>query len=515
MRFKCRVLKLKQQSGLSTDKNDGAKLKILLIAPPVFDFYFTTHRMEPLGLEYIREALETAGHSVTLYDSTASGKVKTVATPPEFAYLSEFYEEDASPFSLHSNYKRLGDSFQKIVDFICKNDFDLIALSSLFSPYHPDVELLAAEIKKVTKTPLCIGGTAVNAQKKRIAKTTNADYLNCGNGAVTLPLLADALAGKTGFDEVKGLIYRKNGEILFNEPSFEPAWCGSLIPKRDNLRYFRKKKIAKIVFSSGCRNRCAFCSIHRDNKLAYRDISHIKRELEYLQSIGAEVIDIEDDDIFSNREYAMQIFEILEEMHEKGLSYTAMNGMTVRNILPFAARLAKAGFIKLDLSLVSAEKSVADHLHRPHGIAEIEKVVELTEGKTEIEVFLIPGLPGTDVRDTCTTLLHLNKLGVKGGLSPLYLVPGVPMFEEMGIPGNVRLCRGSALYPFDGKTRADIASLLKISRFLNYSLDHKNDENYEVFLNYFNESLRRKRWFRLGKDGIWRDSFDFFCDFEL
>ena len=490
-------------------------MKILLVAPPVFDFYFTTHRMEPLGLEYIKAALENAGHQVTLYDSTASGKVKTVATPPEFVYLEKFYEEDASPFSLHNKYKRLGDSFSKIIDFISKNYFDLIALSSLFSPYHPDVENLAAEIKKVTKTPLCIGGTAVNAQKEKIAGTTNADFLNCGNGAVTLPLLADAIDGKIPFSGVPGLIYRKNGEIFMNEPSFEPAWCQGLIPERENLRYFRKKKIAKIIFSSGCRNRCAFCSIHRDNRLAYRDVDHIKKELEYLLSIGAEVVDIEDDDIFSNRGYADQLFEILEEMHKKGLSYTAMNGMTVRNIIPFAAKLADAGFIKLDLSLVSAEKSVADTLRRPHGIAEIEKVIELTEGKTEIEVFLIPGLPGTEVKETCQTLLHLYKLGVKGGLSPLYLVPGVPMFEKMGIPENVRLCRGSALYPFDDKTRAAIASLMKISRFLNYSLDRKNDDNYEVFLNYFNESLSRKRWFRLGKEGIWRDSFEFHCDFEL
>ena len=490
-------------------------MKILLIAPPVFDFYFTTHRMEPLGLLYIREALEKAGHDVTLYDATASGKVKRVATPPEFAYLDKFYEEDASPFSLHCGYKRLGDSFLKIVDFISKNNFDLIALSSLFSPYHPDVENLAAEIKKVTRTPVAIGGTAVNAQKKKIAETTNADYLNCGNGAVTLPLLADAIEWKISFGEAIGLIDRKNGEIIFNEPSLEPAWCEDLIPKRENLRWFRKKRIAKIIFSAGCRNRCAFCSIHRDNKLAFREIPHIKKELEYLLSIGAEVVDIEDDDIFSNGEYTSQILDILEEMHAKGLCFTAMNGLTARNILPFAAKLANAGFIKLDLSLVSAEKSVANHLHRPHGIAEIEEIIRRTEGKTEIEVFLIPGLPGTELADTCSTLLHLHKLGVKGGLSPLYLVPGVPMFEEMGIPENVRLCRGSALYPFDDEKRANVASLLKISRFLNYSLDRKNDENYAENLSFFKESLHRGRWFKLGKDGIWRDSFEFSERFDL
>ena len=490
-------------------------MKILLVAPPVFDFYFTTHRMEPLGLLYIREASAKAGHDVALYDATLSGKVKRVATPPEFAYLDKFYEEDCSPFSLHNGYKRLGDSFLKIVEFIKENNFDFVALSSLFSPYHPDVELLAAEIKKVTNIPLVIGGTAVNAQKKKIAQTTNADYLNCGNGAVTLPLLADAIKGKIGFEKVPGLIWKKEGITVFNEPSFEPAWCGDLIPKRENLRYFRKKKIAKMIFSAGCRNRCAFCSIHRDNRLAFREIPNIKKELEYLLSIGAEVVDIEDDDIFSNGEYTTQLLDILEEMHWKGLCFTAMNGLTARNILPYSERLVTSGFIKLDLSLVSAEKSVAKGLHRPHGIAEIEEIIARTEGKTEIEVFLIPGLPGTELQDTCETLLHLNKLGVKGGLSPLYLVPGVPMFEEMGIPENVRLCRGSALYPFDDEKRANVASLLKISRFLNYSLEHKNDENYPEILNYFNESIRRKRWFRLGKDGIWRDSFEFSEDFVI
>ena len=490
-------------------------MKILLIAPPIFDFYFTTHRMEPLGLLYIREASAKAGHDATLYDATLSGKVKRVATPPEFAYLDKFYEEDYSPFSLHNGYKRLGDSFLKIVEFIKESSFNFVALSSLFSPYHPDVELLAAEIKKVTNIPVVIGGTAVNAQKKKIAETTNADYLNCGNGAVTLPLLADAIAGKIGFEKVPGLIWKKDGVTVFNEPSFEPAWCRDLIPKRENLRYFRKKRIAKIIFSAGCRNRCAFCSIHRDNRLAFREISHIKKELEYLLSIGAEVVDIEDDDIFSNGEYTTQLLDILEEMHAKGLSFTAMNGLTARNILPFAERLVTSGFIKLDLSLVSAEKSVAKGLHRPHGIDEIEEIIRRTEGKTEIEVFLIPGLPGTELRDTCETLLHLNKLGVKGGLSPLYLVPGVPMFEEMGIPENVRLCRGSALYPFDDEKRANVAALLKISRFLNYSLEHKNDENYPEILNYFNESLKRRRWFKLGKDGIWRDSFGFTENFDL
>jgi len=483
-------------------------LNILLIAPPIFDFYSTPHRMEPLGLQYIKEALLSFGHSVKLYDATASGKVKTQIMPSELEYLSKYYEEDVSPFSLHSGYKRFGDSFSKIIKFINDRNFDLIGISSLFSPYHPDVENLVCEIRKVSSIPIVIGGTAVTAQKEVLFERSSADFMISGCGTESMPLFADFIAGKLAIEKVPGLIFRKNGTIFSNATSSEPPWSTNITPKRENLRIFRKKKIAKTVFSSGCQNRCSFCSIHRDNKFALREIEHIRNEFEYLKNIGAEIIDIEDDDIFSQPHFTKEVLKLLKEYHKSGIQFTAMNGLTAKNILPIADELAEAGFLKLDLSLVTGLKTVASGMNRPHDKEVIKKIIQAVDGRIEIEVFLIPGLPGTTLESTLETMIDLNKFKIKCGLSPLYPVPGVPMFERMGIPENLRLCRGTALYPFDTHERSNIASLLKISRFLNYSLTSASDPDFEENRRYFLKSLERKKWFRKTKTGEWVDSFE-------
>ena len=369
------------------------------------------------------------------------------------------------------------------------------------------------EIKNHSSIPIVVGGTAVTAQKEELFKRSLADFMIAGCGTESMPLFAEFISGKLEIEKVPGLIYRKNGKIFSNEPSNEPAWSGNIMPVRENLRIFHKKKIAKTVFSSGCMNRCSFCSIHRDNKFALRDIAHIRNEFEYLKNIGTEIIDIEDDDIFSDPHFTKELLDMLKYFHSSGIQFTAMNGLTAKNILPIADELYEAGFMKLDLSLVtSSEKAISD-MKRPHDLITIKKIVEAVKGRIEIEVFLIPGLPGTTLENTLETMINLNKLKIKCGLSPLYLVPGVPMFENMGIHQDLRLCRGSALYPFDSHEQSNIASLLKISRFLNYSLISGSDPDFKENREYFLKSLERKKWYKQTKTGEWVDFFEFSSDF--
>ena len=87
---------------------------ILLISPPIFDYYFTKSRMEPLGLMYIKTYLENnfSNISIEIYDTIENGKIKKQKRPEIFEYLDQFYQKDLMPFSLFSNYKRLGKSFR-------------------------------------------------------------------------------------------------------------------------------------------------------------------------------------------------------------------------------------------------------------------------------------------------------------------------------------------------------------------------------------------------------------------
>jgi len=482
-------------------------LNVLLISPPIFDFYHSPHRAEPLGLLYIREALINSGHTVTILDATDSRRSKDQKIPQELEYLEEFYELDQSLFSLHSHYKRFGDSFDKILKEINGKNYDIIGISSLFSAYHPDVERLVKRIKETFDIPVVIGGTAITAQGEEILNNTAADYLIAGTGTGSMPALLNALEKKISLHQVPGLICATKDEVIINE--FSKELDLNIIPKRDNFRTFRRKKLAKTIFSTGCKNHCTFCSIHRHNEHQLRDISSIQDELSLLLKAGVEIVDIEDDDIFSNPEHTEEILKILEEFHHLGLTYVAMNGMTAVNIRDFAERLVAVGFIKLDLSLVCGSASAGKNMNRPHGLDAIIEISDKVRHKAEIEVFLIPGLPGTQLKDTLSTMLELHSLGIKCGLSPLYLVPDVPMFEKTGIPKKKRLLRGSALYPFDDETRKNVASLLKIARFLNYLAVERESENYLENLKYFKKSLERKKWFRKTHEGSWIDSFDF------
>jgi len=470
--------------------------------------------MEPLGLLYIKKALMNAGHYVEIYDSTASGKIKKIKTPQEFQYLEKYYFEDSSLFSLHSRYIRFGDSFSKITHHCVNNTFDIIGISSLFSAYHPEVELLVSEIKKVVKTPVVIGGTAINSLNDEDFEKSESDYMIKGCGTESMPLLVEAFLGNIGFSDVPGLIYKINEKIKHNEPSTQPPWYDEIIPQREKVRFFRKRKSAPTIFSTGCRNKCSFCTIHIDNKIHSRKIDKIKEELRYLLETGIENLDIEDDDLFSDHSFTVEILNLLKEFHLSGMTFTAMNGITAKNITPFAHLLADSGFIKLDLSLVCGSKSASSEIKRPHNISDLETIIKAVDGKIEIEVFLIPGISGTTLKETLSTMIYLHKLKIKCGLSPLYLVPGVSMFKDL-VPENLRLCRGSALYPFSEKERDNVASLLKISRFLNCTLSNRNNDEFNENLTFFLKSIKRKQWFRKTKDGKWLDSFSFSEDFEI
>jgi len=184
-------------------------MNILLLSPPVFDFYFTPARREPLGLLYLKESLKRIDDiNVYLYDSTISRKVKKRAFPEYFKYLKKYYFKDLSLFSLFSTYKRFGDSFTKIVNYINENNIFLVAISSLFSGYHNNVEKLIIEIKRRTKALVVVGGWAVEAEKEELFKESNADFFVYGDSESTLLNLIDNL---------KNGVIIKNDNILYKE----------------------------------------------------------------------------------------------------------------------------------------------------------------------------------------------------------------------------------------------------------------------------------------------------------
>ncbi|RPH88901.1 MAG: hypothetical protein EHM72_21050, partial [Calditrichaeota bacterium] len=66
-------------------------MKILLIQPPLEDFYTTPIRLYPLGLLYVSATLRKLGHEVEVLDCLQPLRKKQLPVPSAFKYLENYF----------------------------------------------------------------------------------------------------------------------------------------------------------------------------------------------------------------------------------------------------------------------------------------------------------------------------------------------------------------------------------------------------------------------------------------
>ena len=339
-------------------------LKVLLLSPPIFDFYYSFHRSEPLGLLYIKEALSQYDWlHVDIYDARYNASFKVIQTPSIFRYLDTIYTNDTSWFSLLKNFKRFGHSFKRIVSFIKEHVYDVVCISSLFSAYHYDIEMLVKRIKEETGVIVIVGGWAVWAYDEYVC-----------NGYADIYVKGD---GEVALAKILYHIYLYKNRAL--PKIFEDEGCNSHFfihefPKRSSFYTYYGKRIANVVCSKGCVWQCNFCSIHLRYRFVQRNIDSIRSEFEYLYRSGVEIVNFEDDNFLFNKRFASQLLSLMKYYYSKGMKFLCMNGVTTTNLLPVLKDALDAGFVELNCSLVSSHEAVVNKYNRP-ALKEIIKTI--------------------------------------------------------------------------------------------------------------------------------------------
>ena len=86
-------------------------MKVLLIQPPVQDFYDTDVRLQPIGLCYLKAAIRKhlPDVDVIIKDYHGGCGRRTISIPRELRYLADYYPAaDKSPFSAFHQYYHFG-----------------------------------------------------------------------------------------------------------------------------------------------------------------------------------------------------------------------------------------------------------------------------------------------------------------------------------------------------------------------------------------------------------------------
>jgi len=462
-------------------------MKILLIQPPVRDFYQTSIRTFPIGLAYLAASLQSHGHEVEILDCQTEKK-RSIPILSELFYLRDFYPfNDRSPFKLYSGYYHFGMGWEEIRRRIADSKAEIFGISSSFTPYHGEALEIARIIKEWDRRKVVLmGGAHVSCDPDGVLKNPLVDYVILGEGEIRFPLLLEQIEkGKIErIEEIDGIGYRVNGEIHISPlKNFVKDLDSLPYPARELLdlgRYqMKKKRSTMIITSRGCPHGCAYCSTHLVMGASFRTRSPeaiIKEMMECRNRYGTQIFDIEDDNFTFDQERAKRLMAlIIETFGEQVLELTAMNGVSFASLDGKLLRLMKrAGFHTINLSFVSTDPSTKKRMERPVAETDFDDILEEAE-KVSLNViaYAIFGMPGQTIEEMVNTLIYLMGKRVLIGPSVYYPTPGTNLFrkcKEIGIlPSHSSQWRSSAL-SIETKefNRLDIVTLLRLARTINF-----------------------------------------------
>lgn len=259
-------------------------MRVLFVHPGPLLYTRVFLRLEPLGLELVAAAAQSAGHSVRIIDLQVEGP---------------------------DDYHRM------ILDWRP----DMVAFSCNYLANIPEI----VDLAKATKVNLpgcfvCVGGHSASFTARSIVEH--------GNGAIDCVLKGEGEAGINklieAVEEDRRSIAKVPGVVTADGEGPAPAFVNSLDdlrPARELLRHRRRYFIgimdpaASIEFSRGCPWDCSFCSAWTFYGRSYRLVSP-ERVIEDLQSVKEPGLFIVDDVAFVQDKHG---FAIGEEIARRGI----------------------------------------------------------------------------------------------------------------------------------------------------------------------------------------------------
>jgi radical SAM superfamily enzyme YgiQ (UPF0313 family) len=457
-------------------------MKVLLVQPPVQDFYDTDVRLQPIGLAYLKAAIRKhlPDIDVTIQDYHSGCGRQTVPIPKELRHLAEYYPvADKSPFSTFHQYYHFGKSFDQIESEIAALKPDVVGISCLFTPYYREALEVAARVKKRANAIVVMGGSHASAVPESLLASPHVDYVIRGEGEKPFVEFLGAIQNQQCVDGLPNLAYKRDGACVLNPLQDNFPIDDLPIPDLSDfspMNYtLAGKAMTFMITSRSCPHKCSFCSVHTTFGTNYRRraLQNVLEEIELRYQQGYRVIDFEDD----NLTYYKQTFKelcrrLIARFPNRELEYVAMNGISYLSLDDELLELMyQAGFSHLNLALVSSDKTVRETTKRPHTLEAYVKVVNKAHQLGfKIVSYQILGLPNESLDSMIQTLAFNARLPVLLGVSPFYRTPDSPIARGLALTeADFIRARLSALaIETENFRRDDIYTLFVTTRILNF-----------------------------------------------
>ena len=170
----------------------SGSLKIVLVQPPVEDFYFTPHRSSALGLQSLEAAWTKRGHNCHILNFPLEKPLKKrLSLPDALAHLRPYlrkHPKEMNGTAYFSNYFRFGPSFESCLEQIKILEPQVVAVSCFAWSYAQTTLKLLELIKEhehLLHSPLLVvGGPGVTVMPDYFTSSAHLVIIGEGENAI-------------------------------------------------------------------------------------------------------------------------------------------------------------------------------------------------------------------------------------------------------------------------------------------------------------------------------------------
>lgn len=348
----------------------------------------------PIGLCYLGAVLEKAGHRPEIFDS-------------------QLIEEPEKQLS----------------NLIRQKKFDVVGFSAV-TPSAKRTSIMASIVKEIQpNTTTIVGGVHPTVTGADVLKQMpDVDIAVFGEGELTIIDLLEHLEHKESLDEVRGIAFRTDEQIVRTERR-------ELIKDLDTIPFpahhlvdlnkytpppglFFEKPIIPMTSSRGCPYDCAFCAdtVIWQGKCRMRSAQNVVDEMEYLkEKYGAREIKFFDDTFTVSRKRTV---EICSEILKRDLGLIWRCASRVDKVDPELLKLMReSGCRSISFGIESGDDEILKRMNKKITVEQARQAVKWSkEVGIETKGFFMLNYPGENIETTEKTIrlsreLYLDFVG--------------------------------------------------------------------------------------------------------
>lgn len=332
-------------------------------------------------------------------------------------------------------------TFEDMLDFVQKMDPDMVLMEISAPTAKDDMHLLQVVKERAGATVAVSGALPTALPKETMAMAPWVDVCLIGEYELTTKDLVEHLSQGKALDDVSGLAYRRNDEVVINERRPLLKDLDYLpFPDREDLPATRYHDFCVhepnvlMTTSRGCSFGCIFC-VERwvtFNSPLYRARSakSIVDEIDYcIKRFGAKQVYFDDQTFTLLKKH---VLSVCDEIASRGLNmkWTCM-GDAISVDYETLKAMAEAGCIGMKFGLESSSQEILQNIGKPLKLEKVKQVARWLDDLGMIShatyVFGLPGETRATVESTLDFALDLNTDSVQIAMATPF--PGTPFYE--------------------------------------------------------------------------------------